>query len=202
MPRIGLVLLAAGESRRMGSPKQLLDVDGVPMLRRAAMCALAASLDPVVVVCGAARDEVRRTVADLPLRVVDNERWSEGVGTSIRAGLDAAMAHEPDAVVIALGDQPLLTPATFALLAATWEREGTPVVASEYAGTVGAPALFAKSVFPNLLALPEDQGCKKVILQMPEHLVARLPCPDAAVDIDTPDEYARFREALGPSATR
>lgn len=196
------MLLAAGESRRMGSPKQLLEVDGIPMLRRAATCALAASMDPVVVVCGAARDEVRRTVSDLPLHLVDNLRWQEGVGSSIHAGLGAAMEHAPDAVVIALGDQPLLTPSTFARLAATWKQKGTPVVASEYAGTVGAPALFAKPVFPNLFALPEDQGCKKVILQMPEHLVARLSCPDAAVDIDTPDEYARFREGFRPSAAR
>lgn len=196
------MLLAAGESRRMGSPKQLLDVDGIPMLRRAALCALAASMDPVIVVCGAARDDVRLTVADLPLRVVDNTRWQEGVGSSIHAGLGAAMEHDPDAVVVALGDQPLLTPATFTSLATAWQREGTPVVASEYSGTVGAPALFAKSMFANLLALPADQGCKKVILQMPAHLVSRCACPDAAVDIDTPDEYARFREGSVESAAR
>lgn len=192
-PAIGLVLLAAGESRRMGTPKQLLDVNGIPMIRRATLSALVASMDPVVVVCGAAGDDVRAAVGDLPVRVVDNIRWHEGVGSSIRAGLGAAMECRLDAIIVALGDQPLLTAATFRHLAATWQRERTPVVASEYSGTVGAPALFARSMFGRLLALPADQGCKKVILELPAREVARCACPDAAVDIDTPDEYARLR---------
>lgn len=200
MPEVGLILLAAGESRRMGSPKQLLDVGGQPMLRRAALAALAASMDPVVVVCGAAGDEVRRTVADLPLRLVDNPQWSSGMGSSIRCGLAAAGEHDVDAVIVALGDQPLLGPAVFTALVSEWKRTRTNVVASEYGGTVGAPALFARAAFATLEALPAHQGCQKAILAMPPAMVSRVACPDAAIDIDTPDEYARLRSASGASA--
>ena len=152
-------------------------------------------MDPVIVVCGAASEEVHRTVADLPLHVVDNLVWKDGIGSSIHAGLTAAYDHDVDAIVVALGDQPLLGPETFARLVTTWQTEGRPVVASEYSGTVGAPALFARSMFGRLGALPTDQGCKKVILDLPGDRVALCACPDAAVDIDTPDEYERLRVA-------
>ena len=196
MPEVGLVLLAAGQSRRMGSPKQLLDVGGAPMLRRAAQSALASRCRPVVVVCGAAAHTVGRTVADLPLQLVHNPDWEQGIGTSIHAGIEAMSKHRVEATILALADQPLLTAGVFDRLVDTWLSRQLSIVASEYDGTLGVPALFDRSLFPGLLALPGDQGCKGFILGQPVDLVARSACPQAGIDIDTPDEYARLLESL------
>jgi molybdenum cofactor cytidylyltransferase len=160
-------------------------------------------MDPLIVVCGAASDAVRGTLAGLPLHIVDNPAWKNGMGSSIHVGLAAACEYDVDAVILSLGDQPLLEAQTFGALVTAWQREGKGVVTSEYSGTVGAPALFARSMFDNLKALPADRGCKKAILELPASMVTRCACPQAAVDIDTPDEYGRLLSASAwPEQTR
>jgi molybdenum cofactor cytidylyltransferase len=196
MPEAGLVLLAAGEASRMGRPKQLLPVDGVPMLRRAATFALASRCRPVVVVCGARSDEVAACVDGLPVRVIENTRWEEGIGTSIQAGLAELDASKADAAVVALADQPLVGPEAYAKLVRAWERGAGLAVASVYAGTIGVPALFDRSLFPRLFALAPGEGCKKLLLELDPRLVARVVCREAAVDVDTPQDYARFAEGV------
>jgi len=196
MADVGLVLLAAGRSQRMGSPKQLLDVGGSPMLRRAAQSALASRCRPVVVVCGASAATVSRAVADLDVQVVRNADWEQGIGTSIRCGIEAISMSDVDAVVLALADQPLLTAGAFDRLVGTWRSTGVPIVASEYGDTLGVPALFDRSFFADLLALPPDQGCKVLVMRQPAAALGRCPCPEAEIDIDTPDEYARLLESL------
>lgn len=198
MPDIGLVLLAAGEARRMGSPKQLLEVEGVPMLRRAAEAALMSRCAPVVVVCGAASGRVRKVLAGVRVDVVENPFWERGIGTSIRAGITALAGRDVDAAIVAAADQPLVGSATFARLVGTYREGGVSIVASEYSGTVGVPALFDRSVFPALLALEPDQGCKGLILRYAGHsgcgrgLLSRVSCPEASFDVDTPADYRRL----------
>lgn len=195
MPEVGLVLLAAGQSRRMGSPKQLLDVGGAPMLRRAVQSALLSCCRPVVVVCGAAAQAVGESVADLPVELVHNPDWEQGIGTSIRAGIEAVSGHAVGATVLTLADQPLLTAGVFDRLVQLWRSGLLPMVASEYDGTLGVPALFDRSLFADLLALPDGEGCKSLLLER-SSLVVRCACPQAGIDIDTPDEYARLIAAL------
>ena len=163
MADVGLVLLAAGRSRRMGSPKQLLDVGGSPLLRRAAQSALASRCRPVVVVCGASAETVSRAVADLDVQVVRNADWEQGIGTSIRCGIEAISMSDVDAVVLALADQPLLTAGAFDRLVETWGSGGLPIVASEYGDTLGVPALFDRSFFADLLALPPRPGMQRPV---------------------------------------
>lgn len=142
-----VVVLAAGSASRMGSPKQLLQIDGRPMIRHAARTAIESGAGHVIVVVGAYGLETRAAVADLPVDVVMNEHWMSGLGSSIQAGIREAQRCDATSVTLTLSDQPLVDPAMLRTLVALHERSGAPVVASKYAGTVGrAGVLLARSV--------------------------------------------------------
>jgi len=191
--KCGLILLAAGSSTRMGEPKQLMDYHGKPLLRHAVETALASVCRPVIVVLGANAAAIGQAVPDLAVETVENLRWSDGMGTSIQAGVRAAAERELDGVILALADQPLMTAEIYNRLVAQQEMTGKPIVTSEYAGTVGVPVLFTKEYFPQLLKLRPQQGCKGVILAH-EAAVLRISCPEAEADIDTPVDYQRLTE--------
>lgn len=162
------------------------------MVRRAAEAALGSRCRPVVVVTGASADAVEEALAGLDVGIVRNSRWADGIGTSIGAGISLLSGMPVDAVVISLADQPRLAAADYDGLVELHQRTGCAVVASEYSGTLGVPALFARSCFDDLLSLPPGQGCKAVILARPEGAVARRACPNAAIDVDTPADLARL----------
>ena len=192
MAEFGFILLAAGNALRMGRPKQLLDFGGAPLVRRAAAEALASGCAPVVVVCGAAGDAIAAALDGLPVEFAHNERWEEGMGTSIQYGLRQldAVGERVAGMILSLADQPLLDRATFCHLIEMQRKTGLPIVTSEYAGTVGVPVLFMREMFPPLMALPAGQGCKGVI-QRNAARAARIDCPDALADVDTPEDYQR-----------
>jgi molybdenum cofactor cytidylyltransferase len=191
--RIAAVILAAGASSRMGRPKQLLDWGGRPLARAAAETALAARLAPIVAVVGAARAEVEAALADLPLQVVANPDYAAGQSTSLRAGI-AALDPDADAVVVLLGDQPFVTAAIIERLVAEWHASQASIVAPVYAGQRGNPVLFARAVFPELLAIQGDQGARSVLAADPSriHPVA-FDDPRPLADIDTLEDYERLR---------
>jgi molybdenum cofactor cytidylyltransferase len=176
----------------MGSPKQLLAVNGVTLLRHAVTTALASNCHPVVVVTGAYADELAATLAGLSVTVIYNAQSRLGIGTSIHVGISALMAYDVDAAIITLADQPLLSKESFNRLVDAYRLQRSPIVASEYESTLGTPALFDGGLFSQLLALPPDKGCKNLILNYPAASVIRCPCPEAGLDIDTPDDYARW----------
>lgn len=174
----------------MGAAKQLLEFRGKPMLRHAAETAQRSGCDPVIVVLGAHERECRAALAGLPVEIVVNERWPEGMGTSIQAGLRAIADRDAGGAILALADQPFVTPGFLSGLIARHAESGKPIVASQYSGTAGVPVFFARSAFPLLLALQPNQGCKGAILGNPADALL-VDCPEAAVDIDTPEDYAR-----------
>jgi molybdenum cofactor cytidylyltransferase len=188
MKNIAMVLLAAGASTRMGSPKQLLSYRGRPLIRHAAETALAAGCDPVMVVLGAHAPEIRAALDGLDVVVVENTDWKEGIGTSIRAGISGAEIMGCDGAVLGLADQPLVTSEILKRLVDEHEETGRPIVASEYADTVGVPAFFSREYFPKLTALLPSEGCKAVILANIEQSI-RISCPEAETDLDTPADY-------------
>ncbi len=189
MPRIGAIVLAAGRSSRLGTPKQLLDFGGQPLVRHAAEVALASGCRPVVVVLGSLGSRIALVLDGLPVRIAVNARWGEGMGTSIQTGLAALAGDNLDGVILTVGDQPLVTAEHLDALIARQAATGCPVVAAEYAGTVGIPVLFMSPMFGQLRALPPDQGCKSVILAN-RTSGAFLACPEAEHDIDTPEDLA------------
>ena len=190
------LILAAGASARMAQPKQLLDWGGRPLVRAAAEVALAARLDPVLVVVGGAREQVEAALAGLPLHIVVNPDYAAGQSTSLRAGI-AALGQEVDAVVVLLGDQPFITAAIVERLVAEWRASGAPIVAPVYAGQRGNPVLFARALFPELLAIQGDQGARAVLAAEPSrvHLVP-FDDPRPLADIDTPEDYQRLHIGL------
>ncbi len=196
MPEFTVVLLAAGNSSRMGSPKQLLEFRGRPLLRHAAMAALSSVCRRVIVVLGATADELRPALAGLPVTIVVNEQWQEGMGTSIHAGVQAADLEGVDGLILALADQPFITPQIFNRLVLGHIESGQPIVASRYADTVGVPVFFSRDFFPVLEALKPTQGCKGVILQYAERAI-HFDCPEAEADVDTIEDYLALRPIGG-----
>ncbi|HEX4133712.1 MAG TPA: nucleotidyltransferase family protein [Bryobacteraceae bacterium] len=189
-PKSAVILLAAGNSTRMGSTKQLLDFGGKPLLRHTAESAQGSGCHPVIVVLGANEHEVRPVLAGLDVEIVVNERWAEGMGTSIQTGLRALGNRDTSGTILALSDQPFITSDFLSGLVDRHHQSGRPIVAARYSGTAGVPVFFAREAFPLLMALKPDQGCKGVILGHPVSALL-VDCPEAAMDIDTPEDYAR-----------
>lgn len=186
---VGIVILAAGESARMGQPKQLLAYGGKSLLRRAVDTALTLPNSPVAVVLGAHSEQIRPELDGLPVQVVINLDWRGGMGCSLRAGLNSLLATQPDAsaALFLLCDQPHITPELLHILQTEWRR-GAQIAACEYESRCGVPAIFDAALFPELLALEGAQGARQVLARHSSEVVA-LPFLEARTDIDRPEDY-------------
>lgn len=181
------IILAAGASTRLGRPKQLVRLQGMPLVARAVREALRTCEAGIFVVTGARHDEVSAALQHLPVTVVRNTAWQEGIGTSIREAV-AAMERSVEAVLVMLADQPAVSERGLRTLVAAWAADPGHIAASRYDDTVGVPAIFPRDYWRLLLALRGDRGAKSVIdVSEPVNLVAM---PEAAVDIDTPEDLA------------
>jgi molybdenum cofactor cytidylyltransferase len=192
MRNIAAVILAAGGSSRLGKPKQLVTFRGETLIKRAVRAAAEAGCDPIVVVVGEIGDTIRRELGATRAAIVENAEWQRGLGTSIRRGLQK-IGGSADAVVLLTCDQALVDRATIAQLIAAQKKTGKPMVASSYANTLGVPALFERSCFEALLALPDDCGAKK-LMEAQSDDVASIAFEDGAIDIDTPEDFERLNE--------
>ncbi|AIE86529.1 nucleotidyltransferase family protein [Fimbriimonas ginsengisoli] len=182
-----VVVLAAGGSARLGRPKQLLPYLGRTLVEHAVRTAIASGAAEVVVVLGAEAAAVRERLQGLKVRFVTNRDWQEGMGGSIRAGV-AALSGHIEAAVIALADQPRITPDHLRTLAHRIEEAEKTIVASSYDGVLGAPCAFARAEFPRLLALSGDTGARALVRSGSEPV--EVVCFDGAnVDVDTPADY-------------
>ena len=195
--KTGIVILAAGESSRMGEPKQLLAFHGRTLLQHAIATSLELGAEPVVAVLGANAEQIRAQIDEHGVQVVENLYWYEGMGSSLRSGLRALLAAHPetDGVIFLPCDQPLLTTATLRELITTHEHTGMGIVASEYDGTLGTPAFFARSFFPELLALDGTAGARQIIWRHGARTIG-VPFPGGAMDMDTPADYARLQQTF------
>ena len=194
--RVVAIVLAAGEGRRMGGPKALLRLGDLTFLARALALFSTAGTAPLAVL-GAEAARVRAQ-AGLPedATVVVNERWREGMLTSIWRGLEAAEALGADAALVQPVDNPFVAPATVAAVLDALAR-GAPIAVPSHGGRRGHPAGFARSVWPALREAPLDGGARAVLQARP-HLVVHVPAgPDCLVDIDTPADLATARTERG-----
>lgn len=185
--RVAGVVLAAGSARRFGATKQLVEVEGRPLVRHAVDTAMAAGLDPVVVVVGHDADRVR---AALPpgVEVVDNPAHASGQASSLRAGAAAVAAGDADGLVVLLADQPGIDPDVVARVGAAL-GDGHPVARARYDDRPGHPVGFARGVFAALGAVTGDVGARDLLDELDVHDVAvDGPCPP---DVDTPDDLPR-----------
>lgn len=185
MKKTGIILLAAGESSRLGRPKQLLPYNGKTLIQHVVDIASVSKAQAFIVVTGAHRDLVSQTNS------IHNDAWKEGIASSIRAGLNAILKNESglDAVIFIVCDQPYISATLLNELMDAHASTGKDIVASAYADTVGIPALFGKSFFNALLQLKGDEGAKRIIMQNPDS-VAVVDFPKGNIDIDTESEWS------------
>jgi molybdenum cofactor cytidylyltransferase len=190
---IGAVILAAGPSSRMGRPKLALTHGGVPLLRRAVNVAVEGGCGQVVVVLGAGAEAYAPLLEGTPARIVRNPHYAEGMGGSIQLGVEA-LDQDVEAAVIMLADQPFIDAAIVRRIIDTYQTSGKKIVACEYDGVRGAPVLFDRALFLELLLVTGDRGARAVMDTYPKH-VAAVEIPSAAArDVDTPADVERLRE--------
>jgi len=189
------ILLAAGTASRMGSNKLLFALEGESVLRRAARRALAAGLDPLLVVLGHQAERSAAELAGLACRVVVNPIYEEGIGSSLKAGVTALPAAVTAAVVM-LADMPFVTPEMIAALVARYRAGGAPLVLSDYEGVVAPPPmLYDRGLFGEILGMAGGR-CGKQVVKRHGDEAAVLAWPAAALaDLDVPEDYARIRKA-------
>lgn len=193
MPEVAAVILAAGSSSRMGSPKQILQFRGMSLLRRSALAALDAGCHPVIVVTGAYAELSRRELDGLDVREVLNPLWETGMASSIVAGLEGLVDADADteAAVFLLCDQPHVTADVLSGLISAHRATGRTVIASTYGGSFGVPALFSRSHFPELARLEGGAGAKQVIQRYASE-ACFLPFQGGEVDVDTREDFSRL----------
>jgi len=181
-----VIVLAAGASTRYGSPKQLVPVGGVPMLRLVLSRALAVAGQCVTVVLGAHAGEIVPALGRAPVSVVINRQWSEGLAASVRAGLERVPGTCSGALLL-LADQAAVTSADLQRLTDAWRRNPLGIAAAQYGGRCGLPAIFPRGEFPALRALRGDYG-PDLLLRSRAHRLASVRMPSAALDVDTPQD--------------
>jgi molybdenum cofactor cytidylyltransferase len=210
--QIAAVILAAGDSSRLGQPKQLIQFRGKTLVRRMVDAASEAGCRPILVVVGngkqvphldafrSPKEETRQLVDAITSElkktgatIVANPNWKCGIGASIRTGIQHLIDTTPgvEATVLLTCDQPFVDRAVIDGLITLRHETRKPIVAASYAGTLGIPALFDRGRLPELLRLDDSAGAKSIILSNRDQ-VAEFPFPEGNIDIDTAEDWERF----------
>jgi molybdenum cofactor cytidylyltransferase len=190
---IGIIILAAGASTRMGTPKQLLPIQDQTLLTKSLHAAIGSSAKNLLVVLGANEDSLREAIKSYPVIIVNNTTWKNGIGNSIKVGLKSLMNSRSilDGVVITVCDQPLLTSQHLTKLIERCKQTEGKIIASRYASTIGTPVCFPEKYFQHLFALEDHEGAKKIIQRFPNEVLA-IDFPGGEIDLDTMEDYKAF----------
>lgn len=193
MTDFGIVILAAGASSRLGTPKQSLIFNGETLLERIINTALSSQAKIVTLVLGAHQPDRQKNIVDKRLHIVNNNRWSEGLSTSIRSGLAYCVAQFPalEGVIFTVCDQPFVTTTLLNDLLSKFKQTGRPIVASAYENTMGIPVFFHRSLFGELMELNGEKGARQ-LLNYDSSRVATVPFLAGGEDIDTISDYERL----------
>ncbi|MDY0882499.1 molybdopterin-binding/glycosyltransferase family 2 protein [Dongia soli] len=192
---IAAIILAAGQSRRMGQNKLLLDLHGKPLLCHVIDQALALDLSDIVVVAGHQASEIRSAIGNRPVRIVLAPDYAEGMSASLKTGIDS-LKQETDAAMILLGDMPqVAAPLLRRMISAYNPVEGRAIVLPVHEGKRGNPVLWDRRFFPEMRQLAGDVGARHLIGEHAE-LVAEIAVDDRTIlrDIDTPEAYAKLHQ--------
>jgi CTP:molybdopterin cytidylyltransferase MocA len=196
-----IVLLAAGEGRRYGGIKQLVEIEGQPMVRRAARAALEHGVS-VIVVTGAHAEQVEAVLDDLPLQIIRHAGWQDGMGSSLAAGIRGVDASLPQtsAALLCLADQPLLAPALIQQMFQRHTEAPERLLVTEQDGVSGPPVLFPRDCFAALTVLSGARGAHALI----EREAARVErfASTSNMDIDTPQDLQLLRDWLAIDSSR
>ena len=192
---LGILILAAGSSSRMGTPKQLLKLQGKSLLKRAIETVLSIQKLPNLVVLGAFADQIQGELDDYDIPFIINQDWSQGMGTSLRAGVQELHNQYStlEAVLVMLCDQPFVSERLLKQIITTYQEKQAKVVASVYNDILGVPALFDQSLFEELLNTSPEVGARK-ILEKYDAIAEKVPFPEGKLDVDTPEDYQKLLE--------
>lgn len=195
MKDTGIILLAAGNSSRMGTAKQILSYQGKTLLDRTIDTAKEVfDQNQIILVLGANHNKIASKIANKDIPIFINEEWESGMASSIKAGLEGLLNQFPDMenCFISVCDQPYLTSHIFTQMLQLRESSQKEMVVAKYAETMGVPALFSKKYFTSLMALEGEQGAKKIIQQNMED-VETFEFEKGAIDIDTKVDYENLK---------
>jgi molybdenum cofactor cytidylyltransferase len=192
---LGLVILAAGKSKRMGFAKQNIIFKEKTMLQHLLHQALMTDYLPITVVVGANKKDIVPNFEKLPITIIDNPNAEKGMGSSIKMGLIGSYMAEKnlEGILFMTSDMPLVTTNYLKAMALAFENESDSViVASKYGGKPGIPALFRRSVFEDLLNIADEDGAKKLIEKHVKNTFM-IDFPEGEIDLDTPDDVNTFK---------
>jgi molybdenum cofactor cytidylyltransferase len=194
---IGVVILAAGESKRMGVPKQILPIFGVPMLKYLVDEVLDTEAHPVTVVVGANKTKIVPLLENIPIGIIDNPDWQKGMGSSIKMGLVGSylITKGFDGLIFMTSDMPFVNAEVLNKLIKTARKfpEKT-IIASKYAGTLGIPVLYKKERFEDILDMKPDHGAKQFFNKYLDEIVS-VDFDLGAIDLDTKEDYYNFLQS-------
>lgn len=194
--RVGVIILAAGEGRRYGTPKQLLPIKNKTMLQQVVEVALAAGIGEVAVVLGHAADRVAHLLRGYPVNLIFNPHYREGMSTSLKIGLRSLSPSVAGALVV-LGDQPGVSPSVLTALRDAYLEQGRKLVAPFYCGKRGNPVLVDRSFWEEINNLSGDQGARALFARYPEEVcLVPVDCRGVIEDIDTPADYRRWVDGI------
>lgn len=188
-PKTGIIILAAGNSSRLGRAKQLLDFEGEKLLQIAIDVAEDSLSNANMVVLGAYEDEIKKSIDFQTSEMIINENWSAGLSSSMKVGLSAMIEnHAVDQILIMLSDQPFVNKELLDLIINKQLESRKGIVACRYGDTLGVPVLYTKKFFEELMQLKEKEGAKKVIFN---HLddCEIVDFDQGKIDIDTQEDY-------------
>jgi len=193
--KIGVIILAAGSSSRLGYPKQLVEFKGIPLLQHSIDVAESLELDTKILVLGAKEDEINKKINRRNFEVVINENWEEGMSTSIRKGLSEALKLEKELeyIVMLLSDQPLVTKEKIEELIRVQVDSNKQATFSEYAGDVGVPAIFSREIFSELKKLKGDHGAKKLMYDK-DFQFGTVQFENGNFDVDTNEDVELLKQ--------
>jgi len=196
--KIAILILAAGESKRMNGIKQLLPWKSTTLLGNAIEQALDSKGDQVYVVLGAHANKIAPTIAHYNIQTIENTNWKNGLGNSIAAGVQYIKQNQQqyDALLITLADQPLITSDYYNRLIDHYVQKKAKIIASETNNKPSVPALFDALYFDKLSQLNQDQGAKEILVNAQKE-VYRLPATANLIDLDTPSDYEQLYNNFG-----
>ena len=191
---IGVIILAAGSSSRLGEPKQLVEFQNKPLLQKVIDACEPMDFGSGVIVLGSNAEEIKEGIDRGTFTFVINEQWREGIASSIRKGVEVTLRKYPNTghLLFLLSDQPFVNTELVRQLLETHGEGKSEITASSYQGDIGVPAIFSKALFPLLLELSGDEGAKKIMKQNPDK-VTSIPFEKGHIDVDTPEDKSELR---------
>jgi molybdenum cofactor cytidylyltransferase len=188
--KIAIIILAAGRSSRLGSPKQLLSYRGKTLLQHSIDTALESQASPVMVVLGSGKESIEKELDQTQIFILENTSWESGMASSISCGINNLNTIAPDseAVILMVCDQPYVSATLLNELTNKYMESGQAIIASSYENTLGTPALFHKSLFSELSALEGESGAKSLIKKYSQQ-TGFVSFAQGSIDIDTRENY-------------